>query len=179
MIAIGSLSEEAMGTDAAGIVGEVGKAVTLLKKGDRVALIHLGAMRTNIRVHESIPQILPGSISINEGATLPTIFVTAYQCLIEIGRLEKGETVLIHSAAGGKSGLFLNNYVFNLLEADLNFRTWSSMHSNCKIHWCRNIRYCWFTCQAGSRSRTWNFERSHISFSRSFICERYHADDWR
>lgn len=109
MIAIGSLSEGSIGTDAAGIVGEVGNAVTLLKKGDRVALLHLGAMRTDIRVHESIPQILPESISINDGATLPTIFATAYQCLIEIGRLEKGESVLIHSAAGGMFSSYLNS----------------------------------------------------------------------
>ena len=102
MIAMGSVPDTVFGIDAAGVVKRVGSLVTALHVGDRVALIQLGAMRTTLRIHESIPQILPDYMSIEQGASLSTVYVTAYQSLFEIAKLEKGESVLIHSAAGGE-----------------------------------------------------------------------------
>lgn len=36
---------------------------------------------------------------------MPCVYATAIHCLIDVGRLQKGESVLIHSACGGKSSL--------------------------------------------------------------------------
>ncbi|BAZ70869.1 beta-ketoacyl synthase (plasmid) [Fischerella sp. NIES-4106] len=43
----------------------------------------------------------PDHISLEEAATIPAAFITAYYALINIGRLRRGERVLIHAAAGG------------------------------------------------------------------------------
>lgn len=99
---MGSIPDTAIGLDAAGVVTKVGADVTCLCVGDRVAVIQPGAMRSTIRIAASIPQKIPDTMSIEDGASLPTAYVTAYQCLIEIGQLQKGETVLIHSAAEGE-----------------------------------------------------------------------------
>ena len=44
---------------------------------------------------------LPAGLSFIEGATLPVAFITAYSALVSQARLRRGETVLIHAAAGG------------------------------------------------------------------------------
>ena len=44
---------------------------------------------------------LPEGLSFEQGAALPVNYLTAYQLVIAMGRLRAGETVLVHSAAGG------------------------------------------------------------------------------
>jgi NADPH:quinone reductase-like Zn-dependent oxidoreductase len=44
---------------------------------------------------------LPDDVSFVEGAALPVIFATAYYALHQVARIREGESVLIHSAAGG------------------------------------------------------------------------------
>jgi NADPH:quinone reductase-like Zn-dependent oxidoreductase len=55
--------------------------------------------------HEKMPAMLmhkiPDSAKFDEIATMPLVFSTAVYGLIHLGRLKKGETVLIHSATGG------------------------------------------------------------------------------
>jgi NADPH:quinone reductase-like Zn-dependent oxidoreductase len=102
MTAMGHVTDRAIGGDAAGIVTRVGAGVSRLSVGDRVAVLHRGAMRTTLRVDGSIPQKLPEDISMQDGATLPTIYVMAYHILVEVARLQKGDSVLIHRASGGE-----------------------------------------------------------------------------
>jgi NADPH2:quinone reductase len=45
--------------------------------------------------------VLPDSVSYDEGAALPMNYLTAQFALAERGRLQAGETVLVHGAAGG------------------------------------------------------------------------------
>ena len=106
MVAMGHVTDRAIGSDAAGVVKQVGAGVTRLSVGDRVAVLQRGAMRTTLRVDSSIPQKLPDNISIEDGATLPTVFVTAYHALVEVARLERGESVLIYRASGGELRYF-------------------------------------------------------------------------
>jgi NADPH:quinone reductase-like Zn-dependent oxidoreductase len=106
MVAMGHVTDRAIGSDAAGVVKRVGAGVSRLRVGDRVAVLQRGAMRTNLRVDSSIPQKLPDDISLEDGATIPTVFVTAYHALIETAHLERGETVLIHRASGGELNSF-------------------------------------------------------------------------
>jgi NADPH:quinone reductase-like Zn-dependent oxidoreductase len=47
--------------------------------------------------------VLPDSVSYEDAATIPTIWSTAWHGLVEVGRLENGETVLVHAAASGVS----------------------------------------------------------------------------
>jgi NADPH:quinone reductase-like Zn-dependent oxidoreductase len=44
---------------------------------------------------------LPAGLDAAHGAALPLTYLTAYQLVIAMGKLGKGETVLVHSAGGG------------------------------------------------------------------------------
>ena len=90
-----------LGMDAAGTVKRVGSKVQRLRNGDRVAFAKPGGMCTNVRVQGDLPQLLPDSLSFEDGATIPLTFMAAYRSLVEVANLEKGERVLIHAAAGG------------------------------------------------------------------------------
>jgi NADPH:quinone reductase-like Zn-dependent oxidoreductase len=102
MVAMGHVSDRAIGSDVAGVVKRVGAGVSRVSIGDRVAVFQPRAMCTTLRVDGSLLQKLPRDMSIENGATIPTAFVTAYHALIEIARLKSGESILIHRAVGGK-----------------------------------------------------------------------------
>ncbi|KAI0453135.1 hypothetical protein F5B21DRAFT_505692 [Xylaria acuta] len=101
MIAMGQIQHPALGYEASGIIRHVGAKVTKFAPGDRVIYMGLGAMRTFVRSSESCVHALPADMTLEEGVTIPIAYATAYQSLIEVGRLQKGESVLIHAAAGG------------------------------------------------------------------------------
>ena len=103
MVTMGLIPDNVLGLDASGIIKRTGSSVTLLKPGDRVATFFVGAYASLIHTHESLVNIIPDHLSFEEGASIPTVYGTAYQSLIKIARLSRGESVLIHSAAGGES----------------------------------------------------------------------------
>jgi NADPH:quinone reductase len=94
-----------MGVEAAGTVVEVGEGVTHVKAGDRVTytgfLNTLGAYTTE-RVMPAAPLILlPPEISCETAAAMTMRGLTAAYLLRRIWPLEKGDTILVHAAAGG------------------------------------------------------------------------------
>lgn len=97
---LGRVSSENLGSEYAGIVTNVGSSVTCIKVGDRVATGFLDAFRTYGRVPQTDAWVLPDHVSFAEAASMPTAFRTAYYCLFEIARLQKGESILIHRASG-------------------------------------------------------------------------------
>ncbi|KAL3964599.1 hypothetical protein ACCO45_001603 [Purpureocillium lilacinum] len=117
MIAMGQIQRPGLGHEAAGVVRRIGSRVTRVSPGDRVVYIGQGAMRTNIRSHESAIHKLPDSISLEEGVSIPVVYATAYQSLVEIARLQKGESVLIHAAAGGLGQALIQ--IAKMLEANI------------------------------------------------------------
>ncbi|KAI0096862.1 hypothetical protein GGR51DRAFT_489918 [Nemania sp. FL0031] len=117
MIAMGQIQHPDLGYEASGIVRSVGAKVTKFAPGDRVIYMGLGAMRTRIRSHQSWVHILPAHLTLEEGVTIPIAYATAYQSLIEVARLQKGEAVLIHAAAGGLGQALIQ--IAKLLEAEI------------------------------------------------------------
>ena len=101
MIAMGQLQERTLGLDCSGVVSRVGDAVTRLKVGDRVMTWTFGSFRNFARSPQSMCFAIPSDMSFGTAASLPVIYCTAYYALFEIARLKKGETILIHGAAGG------------------------------------------------------------------------------
>ncbi|KAI1100340.1 putative polyketide synthase [Jackrogersella minutella] len=101
MIAMGQLSQHALGLDASGIVSRVGAQVETFQPGDKVMTWKKGTFRNFIRTDESMVQLIPHSFDFNEAASVPLVYSTAYYALTKAGNLQKGETVLVHSAAGG------------------------------------------------------------------------------
>ena len=91
----------ALGFDGAGYVRQTGSAVTTVKAGDMVAFATPGAISTLVRVKSGLVHVLPQGMSLEDGASIPLVFMAAYQSLMETAHLSQGERVLIHSAAGG------------------------------------------------------------------------------
>lgn len=94
-----------LGNDLAGVVSDVGRGVTRFKKGDavfaRVANGRIGTFAELAVVDESAAAPKPANITFEEAASLPLVALTAWQALVEIGRLGAGQRVLIHAGSGG------------------------------------------------------------------------------
>jgi NADPH:quinone reductase len=94
------------GAEVSGIVAEVGEGVTRVKKGDRVvAMMDSGGYAEYALTDERSIIPLPYGLDFNEAAAIPVQGLGAYHILKTLGKLDQGETVLIHAAAGGV-GLF-------------------------------------------------------------------------
>jgi NADPH:quinone reductase-like Zn-dependent oxidoreductase len=90
--------------DVCGVVVAVGSEVTRWDVGNAVMGINTDQflpLPTHIRSHEDLFVQLPDNFTYSDGASLPTVFLTAYHCLVEIANLQKGEIILIHTASGG------------------------------------------------------------------------------
>ncbi len=102
LTALGTYPDEiGIGNEGAGVVTEVGPGVTRFAPGDRVMGLFEGAagplavadVRTLVR--------MPEGWSFVQAAAVPRAFLTAYYGLRDLAGLERGESVLIHAAAGG------------------------------------------------------------------------------
>ncbi|OJI87738.1 hypothetical protein ASPTUDRAFT_61784 [Aspergillus tubingensis CBS 134.48] len=94
-------SKNGFGHEAAGIVRRTGPNVTSLKAGDRVMLLSDGAFTTTQVLSEDLCAKVPDRLSFEDAATMPCVFATSIYSIFSIGRLKKGESILIHSACGG------------------------------------------------------------------------------
>jgi NADPH:quinone reductase len=91
-----------MGNEGAGIVEEVGPGVTDLKKGDRVAYCGAIGSYAEVRVAPADRMVkLPAGISDQQGAAMMLKGMTAQYLIRRTYKVQKGETVLVHAAAGG------------------------------------------------------------------------------
>lgn len=90
------------GLEFAGEIIAVGSAVPQWKVGDKVmGATKFGGYVSHINSHHRYIIPLPDSWSFEEGAGFLVQGLTAYYALTVLGSLQKGATVLIHSAAGG------------------------------------------------------------------------------
>lgn len=101
LIALGRLSGASFGFECAGVVSRKGCDVKNLEIGDRVCASALGTYQTFTRCPASDVIRVPDSMSLVDAATLPVIFITAFYGLIYVANIQSGESILIHSAAGG------------------------------------------------------------------------------
>ena len=110
MYTLGLLSDEAVengfagasiGLEFSGVVSRVGDGVSQFRPGD--AVVGFGPHSfTNFAVtREGALAALPPQFSFEAAATIPSTFFTAYYALVHQARLQPGESVLIHGAAGG------------------------------------------------------------------------------
>jgi NADPH2:quinone reductase len=93
------------GLDCVGTILAVGQEVADLRVGQRVAAFPEDGGYTEIAVAKAVLTYpLPDAVPDEAGASL-TMLVTAYNLLVMVGKMERGESVLIHSAAGGVGSL--------------------------------------------------------------------------
>ncbi|KAF4632818.1 hypothetical protein G7Y89_g5307 [Cudoniella acicularis] len=101
MVAMGQISGAKLGLDASGIVRRVGASVTKFKVGDRVAMYGHGSHRTVHRSRADYCALIPDGLSFEQAATIPTVHGTAWNALVRLARVQKGQSILVHAAAGG------------------------------------------------------------------------------
>jgi NADPH:quinone reductase len=90
------------GAEIAGIVASVGDKVTSVKPGMRVVtLIESGGYSEFALADERSLIPIPEQLDYQNAVALPLQGLSAYHVLKTMGRLEKGESVLVHAAAGG------------------------------------------------------------------------------
>ena len=91
------------GLEVAGTIAAVGAAVTKHKVGDAVcALLAGGGYAEYCVADEGQVLPIPGSLSMVEAASLPEAYFTVWSNVFEFGRLQPGESLLVH---GGSSGI--------------------------------------------------------------------------
>lgn len=89
-----------LGLDGAGVVRNIGPKVTRVKPGDRVMFYSGGAFTSRITILHDLCVGIPERLTFEEAATMPCVFSTAIHSILNLGGLQKGQTVLIHSACG-------------------------------------------------------------------------------
>ena len=90
------------GYETSGVIIGLGEGVASFKEGDRVlAMTGFGGWSEKVVLEEERVIPLPGSISLEQAASIPVTYGTAFHMLVHLGNLSKGESVLIHHAAGG------------------------------------------------------------------------------
>jgi len=93
-----------LGRDLCGVVEMVGAGVQEGARGDAVfALLGFdrGAFAQNVVVRRGEWARMPTNLSAVEAASVPLAALTAWQGMIDYGRLKSGQRVLIHGGAGG------------------------------------------------------------------------------
>jgi NADPH:quinone reductase-like Zn-dependent oxidoreductase len=94
-----------LGHDVAGIVIGVGANVRRFKLGDAVYARprdgRIGAFAERIAIDQADVALKPGTIGMEEAASIPLTGLTAWQALVERAGLEQGQKVLIHAGSGG------------------------------------------------------------------------------
>lgn len=96
-----------LGCDGAGEVVETGTAASRFKPGDRVWFCNggLGGDQGNYAEYTVLDERwaapMPGTLDFEQAAAGPLVLITAWGMLYDRGRLQPGQTVLIHAAAGG------------------------------------------------------------------------------
>jgi NADPH:quinone reductase-like Zn-dependent oxidoreductase len=92
-----------LGYEMAGVVVRTAAKVTKFKVGDPVYayLLWGGGWAEYCLTNEAEAAIKPKSLSFTDAAVVPLAALTAWQALIDIGKIDKGQTVLIHGGSGG------------------------------------------------------------------------------
>lgn len=90
-----------MGYEACGEVIAKGSAVKDITLGSNVVMMGTGLFGTEVVVSETDVYMLPKTLSIQEGASVPIVYLTANYALNHLAKLQQKQKVLIHAATGG------------------------------------------------------------------------------
>jgi phthiocerol/phenolphthiocerol synthesis type-I polyketide synthase C len=94
----------AFGLECAGRVTALGEGVSEFALGQEVLAVS-ESTRTSIAkfvvTKRELVVARPRGLTLEQSVTIPVTFLTAYYALCHVGRMDAGERVLVHSAAGG------------------------------------------------------------------------------
>jgi len=95
-----------LGTECAGTIVRVGSNVTQFAVGAEVVALspafqRVGAVTSHLVTSETLVAPKPRALTFAQAGALPCVYLTCYYALVEIARMRRGETLLVHSATGG------------------------------------------------------------------------------
>ncbi len=102
-----------LGIDLAGVVDAVGPGVTTFRRGDEVYGMTggvggvQGSLAEYAAVDADLLALKPVNFSMREAASLPLVFITAWEGLMDRARLSAGQTVLVQGGAGGVGNMVI------------------------------------------------------------------------
>ncbi len=95
-------ASEVPGLEFAGVVEEVGGAVSRWRPGDRVmGIVAGGGYAERVVVDERVAVAIPGGMDMTAAGAIPEVYMTAYDAVFRQAGLERGETLLIHAVGSG------------------------------------------------------------------------------
>jgi tumor protein p53-inducible protein 3 len=123
-----------LGLEVSGIVEEVGSEVKRFKPGDKVmSLLAGGGYASECIVPEGLVMPLPEGIDFVSGAAIPEAFITAHHNLFWLGKVAKGNSVLIHAGASGVGTAGIQ------LVISIGGMVWVTVGSDVKATFCSNL----------------------------------------
>jgi acyl transferase domain-containing protein/acyl carrier protein len=90
-----------LGLECAGRISAVGDGVPGFQVDDEVLAVANDSLASHARADARMVAPKPARWSFEEAAAVPIVFLTAHYALTHLARLQRGERVLIHAAAGG------------------------------------------------------------------------------
>ncbi|KAG8720986.1 hypothetical protein FRC08_016456 [Ceratobasidium sp. 394] len=94
-------ASDILGVEFSGMIEQLGSEVTGLNVGDEVIGLAYGASHEYLALSAGNIMPKPKNLTWVEAAGIPENFITAFQALIKICELQKGEDALIHAGASG------------------------------------------------------------------------------
>jgi NADPH:quinone reductase-like Zn-dependent oxidoreductase len=93
--------EGGLGLEGSGVITRTAPGVDNLRVGDRVMISNGGCLVTTMVTSAKLCAKIPDDLSFEDAATMPCVYSTVIHSLVNVGGLESGQSVLIHSACGG------------------------------------------------------------------------------
>ena len=89
------------GVDGAGEVEAIGANVRGVAVGDRVMFRAKGCFSEYVVVEETLLTPVPACLNWEQAAVIPIAYITAYEAILQFGRVQAGEWVVIAGASSG------------------------------------------------------------------------------
>uniref|UniRef100_A0A7S1TFP6 Enoyl reductase (ER) domain-containing protein n=1 Tax=Compsopogon caeruleus TaxID=31354 RepID=A0A7S1TFP6_9RHOD len=110
-------ASEILGLECSGTVEATFGNSSRFRVGDRVmALLRGGGYAEYALAEEGCVMPVPTTISLSEAAVIPEVWLTAYQLIVRVAKLQHGENIMIHAGASGV-GLAASQIAKDLLGA--------------------------------------------------------------
>ena len=84
-----------------------GKMIAKSEFSEVISFPKAGSYAQYVIANEKLVYKIPDSLSFEQAAAMPTVSILSYMLLHEIGQVQKTDTIVIHSAAGGVGSMLL------------------------------------------------------------------------
>ncbi|MFD1120222.1 SDR family NAD(P)-dependent oxidoreductase [Sphaerisporangium aureirubrum] len=121
-----------IGSEAAGVVTEVGPGVTTHRVGDKVMGLVPHSTAPAAVTDQRLVVPVPDGWSFSQAAAVPVAFATAYYALVDLAGTRPGHNVLVHAAAGavGQAATQLAHHLGATVYATAHPSKWATLTGN-------------------------------------------------